>query len=276
MGRRATVLLVPLILAGCGKTTRPVPGVTSSSPSVVARSGGIELRIEGHGFVPKGASTNDVLVELTLVRGVDGTAAHGEARVVGGTATAPSRGTEQATISVDTSTMAPGVYDLTLSVAQHQSYALPEALLVLPAPTWGPLQRRLICNVDPSGTDILLTGSDIPVVDGRSQALSITGAHKVATPTTGEGCRAVAFSRAAVSLCSGLRAPLPPASEGAVIAVDSDSPYPGDPAAGWPRRFQVQGAPALQPPPRPYSVSTGPAWVSIQGGLVFEPTRLRW
>ena len=166
IGRRATVLLVPLILAGCGKTTRPVPGVTSSSPSVVARSGGIELRIEGHGFVPKGASTNDVLVELTLVRGVDGTAAHGEARVVGGTATAPSRGTEQATISVDTSTMAPGVYDLTLSVAQHQSYALPEALLVLPAPTWGPLQRRLICNVDPSGTDILLTGSDIPVVDG--------------------------------------------------------------------------------------------------------------
>lgn len=273
MGRRATILLIPLILAGCSKTTPPAPGVTSSSPSVVARSDRIELRIEGHGFVPKGASTNDVLVELTMVRGIDGTPGHGEAWVVGGTATAPSQGTEQATISVDTSTMAPGVYDLTLSVAQHQSYAFSEALLVLPAPTWGSLQRRIICTTDPSGTDIILAGSDIPVVDGRSPALSITGVHKVVTPTTGEGCRTVAFRRAAVSLCSGLRAPLPPPSEGAWIAVDLDSPYPGDPAAGWPRRFDVQSAPALQPPPRPYSVVDGPAWVSIQGGLVFEPTQ---
>ena len=59
-----------------------------------------------------------------------------------------------------------------------------------------------------------------------------------------------------------------------MIAVDSDSRgIRAHSAAGWPRRFQVQGAPALQPPPRPYSVSTGPAWVSIQGGLVFEPTQ---
>jgi hypothetical protein len=269
MRREAATLLAAIALTGCSQASLPVAGVTSTSPSVISRSGRLELRIEGHGFVPRKATTNEVIVELKQVRGVDGAPGSGQILVVGGTASAPSVGAEQATLSIDTATMAPGVYDLTLSVAQHQSYAFPEAILVLPTPTWGDLQRLLICATDPSGTDLLLSGVDIPVVDGRSEALLITGVHGVLTETEGVDCRPVRFSRASVSLCSGLRSPLPPTSEGPAFAVELAS-HPGDPLAGWPRRFWIQSGPVLQAPARSYSVATGPAWVSIQGPLAFE------